>query len=92
MNVENWMLPCIFKTATGMNCPWCGFQRGFLELLNGNMLESIGMFPPLIPLAALVCALILRIQKPTNYRLKGIYASFGLVVITLLLNFFLKNS
>ncbi|MBT6029840.1 MAG: DUF2752 domain-containing protein, partial [Crocinitomicaceae bacterium] len=24
---EDWMLPCLYKKVSGLDCPGCGFQR-----------------------------------------------------------------
>jgi hypothetical protein len=41
---------CIFKHHTGYDCPGCGFQRAFIELLKGNFIESLIIYPALIPI------------------------------------------
>ncbi len=33
----------------GFDCPGCGMQRAFIELLNGNILGSLQLYPALIP-------------------------------------------
>ncbi len=91
MPYSHFMLPCVFKTLTGLSCPWCGFQRGIFELLNGNIFDSIEIFPPLLPMMAMIGMLILRLLKSTANRLSGLYITFSLTVLMLLLNFMLKN-
>jgi len=44
------MLPCPSKTFLGLECPGCGLQRSFLALVKGQVLESIKLYPALIPL------------------------------------------
>ena len=60
-NIEDHMLTCSFKSATGMDCPGCGFQRSFLALIKGNFYESIILYPALIPFIATVLLLILQL-------------------------------
>lgn len=53
-SIANWlsthMLPCFFHRFFGMDCPFCGFQRSFIALLQGDIGESVTLFPVLIPL------------------------------------------
>jgi len=41
---------CFFKDHFGIDCPGCGLQRSFVELLKGNIIESILLYPALIPI------------------------------------------
>jgi len=50
VELHNHLLPCFFKQTTGIDCPGCGLQRAFLELINGNFIQSLELFPALIPL------------------------------------------
>lgn len=45
--LENHMLPCFYKQFTGINCPGCGMQRSFVELLRGNIYASLSLYPAL---------------------------------------------
>lgn len=47
--LEEHALACPIKSATGINCPGCGMQRAFILLLRGEFVESVVMYPPLIP-------------------------------------------
>lgn len=48
--LEHHMLPCYFKYFFGLDCPGCGLQRSIILLIQGNLLESIKMYPPLLPI------------------------------------------
>ena len=43
------MMPCFYKQISGIDCPGCGMQRSFIELLNGDFNASIKMYPALLP-------------------------------------------
>lgn len=43
---------CVFKAVTGLPCLTCGFTRGALALLDGDILASI-RWNPLVPLGVL---------------------------------------
>lgn len=50
--LQQHQLPCAYKHLFGISCPVCGGQRGLVALLNGNILEAIRLFPPILPLLA----------------------------------------
>jgi hypothetical protein len=62
LSIINWLqqhqLPCIFKKVTHFDCPGCGFQRSFIELLKGNLGESFRLYPPLLPILLLFTVLV----------------------------------
>ena len=41
---------CSFHEHTQLACPGCGLQRALIALLKGELIESILLFPALIPL------------------------------------------
>lgn len=47
--LENHMMPCFYKQISGIDCPGCGMQRSFIELLHGNFIASFEMYPALLP-------------------------------------------
>lgn len=59
--LESHMQSCFYKKYFGVECPGCGMQRSFVELLKGNLYESFLMFPALIPTITLILFLILHL-------------------------------
>lgn len=55
------LLPCFYKQALGFSCPLCGSQRAVVLLCQGKLLESLLMFPPLIPLAATLMLVLVKL-------------------------------
>ena len=51
--LESHMGTCTFREAGGLECPGCGIQRSIISLLKGEILESILLFPALLPLIAM---------------------------------------
>jgi len=45
-------LPCVWKHYFGIDCPFCGFQRAVIALLQGDIWKSITLFPALLPMMA----------------------------------------
>ena len=59
--LESHQQACFYKKYLGVECPGCGMQRAFIELLKGNFYESFVLFPALIPTIALIVLLVLHI-------------------------------
>lgn len=85
------MLKCQFKSALGIECPGCGAQRSFVELINGNFTDSIILFPALIPLLFTVVFLILHLILNFKKGSKIIIFSFSLTALLMLGNFIYKQ-
>ena len=51
--LKDHLYTCSWKSSTGYDCPGCGFQRGLIAFLEGNLYESVVLYPPLIPLLTL---------------------------------------
>jgi hypothetical protein len=48
--LESHLLTCPYKALTGFDCLGCGMQRSFIELLKGNLSESLHLYPALLPI------------------------------------------
>ncbi len=59
--LETHMLPCFYKKYLGVDCPGCGMQRSIVALLKGDLIESLHLFPALLPLMAMVLFLGLHL-------------------------------
>ncbi len=84
------MLPCPYKHFLGIDCPGCGMQRSIIELLNGNIISSIQIYPPLIPMILLLLFLILHLKFKFKRGAKSIKYFFIFVVIIVIINYTLK--
>ena len=64
-NVISWleanMQTCPYNYYFGIGCPGCGMQSALIELLKGNLMESIQLYPALIPLFFLFLMLIIHL-------------------------------
>ena len=63
---ESNMHSCFYRKYFGVECPGCGVQRAFLELLKGNFWQSFKVYPPLLPTIFLFVYLILHLIY--NYK------------------------
>lgn len=82
--LENHLLPCMYKSLFGIDCPICGFQRSLLFLIHGDLKNSFSLYPPLIPvLIFIILCLSLLIRRPINFKHTYFkyYAWFVLAVI-----------
>lgn len=92
-SIVNWLeshtLPCFYKKYLGIDCPGCGMQRAFIELLKGNFWESLKTYPPLIPTLVMFLVLILHLIfkfKKGAFYLKIIFIfTASLIVINYLI-------
>ena len=86
--LESHMGTCRFHEQTGLTCPGCGLQRAVIALLKGNFMESIVLFPPLLPLVIMFFFLALHLVfnlKHGALVLKVIYiANTAIILINLI--------
>jgi hypothetical protein len=59
--LESHQQACFYKKYLGVECPGCGMQRSFIELLKGNLVESLMLYPALLPTIGLIGYLMLHI-------------------------------
>lgn len=48
--LQNHLIPCPFKSLTGIDCPGCGFQRSVLAFIQGDFHKSFSLYPATVPL------------------------------------------
>lgn len=84
------MLPCSWKETFGVECPSCGAQRSFDALVHGHVLESLQLFPALIPFICLVVFSVLRIVNPKLIATKWIIGSVILSGALMIINWAVK--
>jgi hypothetical protein len=61
--IEQHQVPCFIKSITHFDCPGCGLQTSFIQLLKGNVGNSFATYPALIPILILLSLLLLRFYK-----------------------------
>ena len=92
--LESHLRTCSFKEIFGIDCPGCGLQRSFIELLKGNIMESISLYPALSPILFMFLFLflhlvlkfrngahILKIMFIANISLISLHYIFKLITI-----------
>lgn len=83
--LEHHMLACPNKVFFGMECPGCGMQRSVIELMRGNFLESLKLYPALLPILFTLVLLAVHLR----YKLKNgpkllLYSYIGSTTIVML--------
>ncbi len=88
--LEDHFMTCPYKALSGLDCPGCGMQRSFIELLKGHILESFILYPALLPTIFILlytgCHLIFKFKNGATV----IKYSFISTVIIVLVSFFIK--
>jgi len=76
---------CITKTITGYDCPGCGGQRAFHELLHGNFMEAAKLNLFSYFFAPLLLFIFLKVTlKPFGIHLPDIILSTKWLVVILI--------
>ncbi|MBR5983649.1 MAG: DUF2752 domain-containing protein [Bacteroidales bacterium] len=88
--LEHHLLPCPIKHFFGIECPGCGMQRSIIELLKGNILDSIMLYPPLIPMIILFAILIVNLKINSTAWLKALKYTFIANLTIIFTNYIFK--
>ena len=86
----NFDVPCFYKKYLGIECPWCGFQRALKLLLEGYLVESMAMFPALIPLILMFVYLALHLFFKFRHGSRILLSLFILNTVIIIVNYIIK--
>jgi hypothetical protein len=87
IHIIHWLeanqLSCPSKKILQVDCPGCGLQRSFIELLKGNLQSSLQFHPATIPLLLffLFAALQLKFQFKQGYKI----IVYGYIIVATIL-------
>lgn len=88
--LESKQMPCFYKKFLGVDCPGCGMQRAFIELLKGNFLESIKIYPALIPTIIMLVYLILHLKLKFKKGADYLIIMFIFTALIIIINYLIK--
>ena len=88
--LEHHQTACVYKKHFGFICPGCGMQTSIIELLKGNLLESIKAYPALIPTLLLFIFLILHLIFKFKKGSKILLYLLIFYIILIFTNYFIK--
>ena len=82
--LEDHLLACPFKKLTSLDCPGCGLQRSIIALLKGDVVISLKLYPPTLPILALMIFALLHLKfdfKNGALIIKGMYIFATAIII-----------
>ena len=88
--LESSMGTCPYKHYFGIECPGCGMQRSAIELLKGNFIESLHLYPALIPTVLMFVVLILHIFIKLKHGAEILKYLFFLTVAIVIVSYIIK--
>ena len=88
--LENHFMACPYKAMSGVDCPGCGMQRAFIELLKGNFIESIQLYPALLPTIFTLLITILHLIFKFKNGAAIVKYSFIITVTIVVISFLYK--
>jgi len=93
-NLINWLEKhqgtCFYKKYFEISCPGCGMQTAFIKLLQGNIIDSIKAYPPLLPIIFMFLYLILHLKFKYTKGHVVLKFSFIFTVIIIIINYVIK--
>ena len=89
--LENHMMPCFYKQIIGIDCPGCGMQRSFIELLKGDFSASFKLYPALflvmITLSITALHLVLKLKNGARIIQYSFITTSFIILISYLMKF-----
>ncbi len=77
--MEDFLLPCLNKQISGLDCHGCGGQRALLMIFNGDFAAAYQMFPAIYPLLFLLLFVLVNIFFKFKY---DYFIKISLILIT----------
>jgi hypothetical protein len=88
--VTNHLLSCPFKQTFGIDCPGCGLQRSLIYLMQGDFMASFKMYPPSVPILAIVFFLPFHLKYDFKNGALLIKVLYIIIALLILLNYIYK--
>lgn len=88
--LESHMMACPYKSHFGIDCPGCGLQRSFIELLKGNVMESFVLYPALLPMIGMFGFLALHIVFKFKHGAAILKYTFIMIWVVVLVAYVFK--
>jgi hypothetical protein len=81
--LERFLIPCPFKWLTGCDCPACGTQRSFIELLRGEFVKSWQLNPAGIGLVLFTFLFVAtsKLESKVRVQTRNLYLLLLLSVV-----------
>ncbi|WP_366520048.1 DUF2752 domain-containing protein [uncultured Aquimarina sp.] len=89
--LENNLLSCPSKQFIRIECLGCGLQRSFILLIKGDFLNSIIMYPALIPMFMMIGYLVSHIYFNFKNGASILKYFYFLNIILIVANYIIKQ-
>ncbi|MDR3367357.1 MAG: DUF2752 domain-containing protein [Prevotellaceae bacterium] len=86
------LLTCPGRYFFHVDCPGCGLQRSIIALLEGNLAESLALYPATIPICFCLIFTILHLKLSFRHGARIIKWSFILTVFVIVAFYLYKLS
>jgi hypothetical protein len=88
--LETHQLPCYYKKFLGIECLGCGMQTAFILLLKGEIIESLKVYPALIPILFMLAFLILHLIVKFSNGARILKISFIFTLSIMVVSYIIK--
>ena len=88
--LKHHLLTCPSKHLFHVDCPGCGLQRSFLDLLEGNFVESFRLYPAIVPMLFCFIFTVLHIKFKFKYGAEIIKISFIFTASVIVISYVYK--
>lgn len=88
--LESNMGTCPYLHLFGVECPGCGMQRALIALLKGNFVESLELYPALLPMVLLFSTLIVHLVFKLKYGAEILKYLFIFSVLVIVVSYLVK--
>ncbi len=82
--LKEFMFTCPSKKLLHIECPGCGFQRSFFALIEGNVLQSLQLYPAMLPILTLIAFTMLHLKYQFSFGALTIKYFFILITVIIL--------
>jgi hypothetical protein len=89
--LEHHLLSCPSKYFLGVDCPGCGMQTAFIQLLRGNFLQSLKIYPGLIPVIVTLLILAVHIKFKFENGARMVQYSFMISAGVIVISYIIKQ-
>jgi len=90
LQVKEYMLPCLNKKLFGFECLGCGFQRSFILLTEGEIVEAFNMYPAIYTLILFVLFIIINLKFKFKNARKIILSLAILNILIIVISYIIK--
>ncbi|MCB2220498.1 MAG: DUF2752 domain-containing protein [Bacteroidetes bacterium] len=88
--LEAHQLPCYYKKFLGIECLGCGMQTAFILLLKGEIIESLKVYPALLPILFMLIYLVLHLIIKFRNGARVLKISFIFTLSIMVVSYILK--